>query len=151
MYSGPEWRTFVAPDNSFQASYPDTPVHETAPAPFPFPGEQAFFTVVSNVATYRVSYVFAPPNLKGAQEAFVTDAAAQVGGRLEVDKTASALTDGQADHLDFQIFLDDGSIVYGRIVKTKKRLFRLMVSRPQVQESPSDVEFFFKNFTPRER
>jgi hypothetical protein len=155
MYTGPQWGLFVPPDGCFQALFPDTPIHEAAPAPFPFPGEQTFFSAETEVATYRVSYVFAPPGLSGAMESFATDAAASLGGRLEV---AAIPTSSDTDHqkhqystrpFDFRILLDDGRVVYGRVVATKKRLFRLLVSRPQIESDPADVSFFFDNFSPR--
>lgn len=150
MYLSPEWGAYVVPDNSFEALFPEPPVHEAGPAPFPFVGERSFLTAHTDLATYRLTYLNLTPGIKGPAEALMADTAATLGGKIELTGSAAAISDlagaGHPAPIDFRIQLDNGSIVYGRIVTTGKRLYQLLVSHPFVQKDPPDVRLFFDSF-----
>lgn len=150
MYLSPEWGAYVAPDNSFEALFPETPVHEVGPAPFPFGGERTFLTAHTELATYRLTYLNLPAGIKGPAEALMADTAATLGGKIELTGSAAAISDlagaGHPAPVDFRIQLDNGSIVYGQIVTTGKKLYQLLVSHPFAQNDPPDVRLFFESF-----
>ena len=152
MYLAPSWGDYVAPDKSFEALFPDTPIHEAGPAPFPFVGERNFLTARTDLATYRVSYVNTNPAIKGPAEALMAEAASTLGGKVEIINNAFSLSDqgglqqAPPQAIDFRISLANGAIVYGRILATNTRLYQLLVSHPFEQNDPPDVRLFFKGF-----
>jgi hypothetical protein len=152
MYLTPEWGEYIAPDKSFEILFPETPIHEAGPAPFPFIGERNFLTSHTDLATYRLSYINLTPGVKGPAEALMADTSAALGGKIELTGSAAALSQlagtsqSAPPAIDFHIVLDNGSIVYGRIVTTSKKLYQLLVSHPFVQKDPADMRLFFDGF-----
>ena len=155
MYLTPAWQDYLAPDKSFEALFPDTPVHESGPAPFPFNGEQNFLTSRTELATYRVAYVDTNQGIKGPAEALMADAASAYGGKVEITSNTITLSEqggfqqAPPQATDFRVAINNGSVVYGRIVSTGKRLYQLLVSHPFAQDDPYDVRLFFDGFKVR--
>ena len=152
MYQTPPWGDYFAPDKSFEAIFPEAPVHEVGPAPFPFVGERQFLTSHTNLATYRICYVNITPGIKGPGEAMMADCASTLGGKIELDGNAAAISNlaggnqSSPQTVDFHVALDNGSIVYGRTITTKTKVYHLLVSHPFRQANPADVRLFFDGF-----
>jgi hypothetical protein len=45
--------------------------------------------------------------------------------------------------------MGDGSVVYGRVLRARLRVYRLLASRPNRQERDEEVQIFFDSFAPR--
>ena len=80
-----------------------------------------------------------PMGLKTAEAILVTDAVARFGGTLEMSGRPG----------DFLLLMGDGSVVYGRVLRARQRIYRLLASRPDRQERDEEVQLFFESFAPR--
>lgn len=139
-YTEQRWTEFIPDDRSFAALFPQPPAHEVEPAPPPFENNEAqLFTANTPQGSYQITYFDSPMGSKTTEAIFVTDAVARFGGTLELSERPGG----------FLLLMGDGSVVYGRVLRTRQRIYRLLASRPDRQERDNDVQLFFDNFTPR--
>jgi hypothetical protein len=139
-YTEHRWTEFIPHDRSFAALFPQPPAHEVEPAPPPFENSQAHvFTTSTHHGSYQISCFDSPMESKNAEAILVTDAVARFGGTLEMSGRPG----------EFLLLIRDGSVVYGRVLRTRQRIYRLLASRPDRQERDQEVQLFFDNFSPR--
>jgi hypothetical protein len=137
-YTEQRWTKFIPDDRSFAALFPQPPAHEVEPAPSPFEDSEAhLFTANTPQGSYQITCLDSP--MKAAEAILVTDAATRFGGTLEMNGRPG----------DFLLLMGDGSVVYGRVLRTPQRIYRLLVSRPDQQGRAEEVRIFFDSFTPR--
>lgn len=139
-YTEQPWTESISDDRSFAALFPQSPTHEVEPAPPPFENSEAqLFTANTPQGSYQITCFDSPIDSKNAEAILVTDAVARFGGTLELSGRPGS----------FLLLMGDGSVVYGRVLCTRQRIYRLLASRPDRQERDNDVQLFFDSFTPR--
>ena len=139
-YSEPRWIEFMPDDRSFAALFPQPPAHEVEPAPPPFENNQAhLFTVNTQRGSYQVTYFDSPMELKTAEALLVRDVVARFGGSLELGGRPG----------DFLLLMGDGSVIYGRALRVRQRIYLLLASRPDRKDRDEEVQLFFESFAPR--
>lgn len=135
-----KWIKFMPDDQFFVALFPQTPACEVEPAPPPFLNSQAhLFTAHTPRGSYQIACFEPSAELKNAEAILVADAVARFGGTLEKDVSGEA----------FLLSMEDGSVVYGRILRMRQRLYRLLVSRPVRHEADKEINRFFDSFVPQ--
>jgi hypothetical protein len=138
-YTQQRWVEFMPDDRSFAALFPQTPTYEVEPAPPFFLNHQArLFTAHTPRGSYQIACFDPSAELKNAEAILVADAVARFGGTLEKDVSGEA----------FLLSMEDGSVVYGRILRVRQRLYRLLVSRP-VRHEDEEMNRFFDSFVPQ--
>lgn len=138
-YTEQRWIKFTPDDRSFVALFPQTPAYEVEPAPIPFVNNQAYlFTAHTPRGSYQIACFEPSAELKNAEAILVADAVARFGGTLEKDEPREA----------FLLSMEDGSVVYGRILRVRQRLYRLLVSRPDRHGIDEEMKRFFDSFVP---
>lgn len=139
-YTQQRWTEFIPDDRSFAALFPQPPAHDIEPAPPPFENSEAhLFTANTSHGSYQISCFDSPMELKNVEAILVTDADARYGGNLEVTGRPGV----------FFLLMEDGSVVYGRVLRTRQRIYRLLASRPARDEGDEEVQLFFESFAPR--
>ena len=76
---------------------------------------------------------------KTIEAILVADAVGRFGGTLEMSERPGS----------FLLLMEDGRVVYGRVLRARHRIYRLLVSRPYREERVEEVRVFFESFTPR--
>jgi hypothetical protein len=139
-YTEQRWTEFIPNDHSFAALFPQPPTHEVEPAPPPFENSEAhLFTANTPQGSYQVACFDFPIESKNAEAILITDAVARFGGTLELNGRPGI----------FFLLMRDGSVVYGRVLRARLRVYRLLASRPNRQERDKEVQIFFDSFAPR--
>jgi hypothetical protein len=139
-YTEQPWMEYISDDQSFVAYFPQPPVYEVEPAPPPFiKGQTHLFTTHTPRGSYQIACFEPSPELKNAEAILVADALARFGGTLEKDASGDT----------FLLSKENGSVVYGRLHRTRERLYRLLVSRPDRHEVDEEVKRFFDSFAPQ--
>ena len=139
-YTERRWAEFIPDDRSFAALFPQPPAHEVEPAPPPFENSEAqLFTANTPQGSYQITCFDSTIDSKNAEAILVTDAVQRFGGTLEMSGRPG----------DFLLLMGDGSVVYGRVLRTRQRIYRLLVSRPARDEGDEEVKLFFESFAPR--
>ena len=134
------WTEFTPDDSSFAALFPQTPTHEVEPAPPPFENSEAhLYTANTPQGSYQITCFDSPMESKNAEAILVTDVVARFGGTLEMSWRPGG----------FLLLMGDGSVVYGRVLRARHRIYRLLASRPNRQERDEGVQLFFDSFAPR--
>jgi hypothetical protein len=139
-YTEQGWIEFVPDDRSFAALFPKQPAHEVEPAPPQFDNSEShLYTAITLRGSYQIA-CFESPKEKAAEAFLVTDAVARFSGTLEQSRRPG----------DFLLLMEDGSVVFGRVVRARQRIYRLLASRPVRKERDEEVQLFFESFTPRD-
>ena len=139
-YTEQRWIKFTPDDRSFAALFPQPPIYEVEPATPPFVNSQThLFTAHTPRGSYQIACFEPSAELKSAEAILVADAVARFGGTLE--KEAPGET--------FILSMEDGSVVYGRILRVRQRIYRLLVSRPDRHEADEEITRFFNSFVPQ--
>lgn len=135
------WTEFIPDDGSFAALFPQSPSHEVESAPPPFEQSEAhLFTASTLHGSYQVTRFDNFAESKTAEALLVTDVVARFGGTLELG--------GQPG--EFLLLMDYGGVVFGRVLRARERIYRLLASRPGRQERDEEVQLFFESFSPRD-
>jgi hypothetical protein len=139
-YTEQRWVEFMPDDRSFVAFFPQPPTYEVEPAPPPFLNNQAhLFTARTPRGSYQIACFEPSVKLKNAEEMLAADAVARFGGTLEKEDSGET----------FILSMEDGSVVYGRILHMQHRIYRLLVSRPERQGADEETKRFFDSFVPQ--
>lgn len=139
-YTEQRWIKFTPDDRSFAALFPQPPINEVEPATSLFVNNQThLFTSHTPRGSYQIACFEPSAELKNAEAILVADAVARFGGTLE--KEAPGET--------FIISMEDGSVVYGRILRVRQHLYRLLVSRPDRHGVDEETKRFFDSFVPQ--
>jgi hypothetical protein len=138
-YTQQRWVEFIPEDRSFTALFPQSPAQEVEPAPLPLENCVAYlFTAVTRRGSYQLTYIDFPNGLENAEAILLTHTAARFGGALEMGEQPG----------DFLLPMTDGSVVFGRVLRARQRIYRLLVSRPDRQERDEEAQIFFDSFAP---
>jgi hypothetical protein len=141
-YTEQKWFEFKPDDRSFAALFPQPPAYEVEPAPAPFVNNQAHvFTAYTPRGSYQIACFEPSAELKNAEAILVADVVARFGRTFEKEDPGEA----------FRLLMDDGSVVYGRILRVRQHLYRLLVSRPDRHGADEEVKRFFDSFIPQSR
>jgi hypothetical protein len=140
-YTEQRWTEFIPDDSSFAALFPQSPAHEIEPAPSPYEnGEAHLFTANTPQGSYQITYFDSPLELKTPEAILMADAVTRFGGTLELGMRPG----------DFLLMMEDGSVVYGRVLRARQHIYRLLASRPYRQGRDEEVQLFFDSFTTRD-
>lgn len=141
-YTEQRWVEFMPDDRSFAALFPQSPAYEVEPVLPPFVNSQTrLFTAHTPRGSYQIACFELSAELKNAEAILVADAVVRFGGTLEKDEPGEA----------FLLSMEDGSVVYGRILRVRQRLYRLLVSRHDRHGADEEMNRFFDGFVPRDQ
>lgn len=139
-YTEQMWIKFRPDDQSFEALFPQTPACEVELVPPPFVNNQAhLFTAHTPRGSYQIACFEPSAELKNAEAILLVDTVARFGGTFEKEASGDA----------FRLLMEDGSVVYGRILRVRQRIYCLLVSRPDRHRVDEEMKRFFDGFIPQ--